>query len=183
MGNLWRVVSPHPRFPALLFHLQSAEFLLSALLAVPELLAVVVHAKTVGPHQVQVFVGPQWELRMLRQPGVPVSRQRRCWLVGAPHLALGPGSSGRCARPASGVMDWVEAVVGDDVDAVSGQDLSVGVIMAGAGVDAGVGELQTLKQQTPLHVEGASITILRERAGGWLLVVAVLHRPLEFGLW
>ena len=66
------VVPPHPSFPALLFQLQSAELLLPALLSVPQLLTVLVHAQTVGPHRVQVLVAP-----VLRQPRVPESRQRR----------------------------------------------------------------------------------------------------------
>ena len=60
------------------------------------------------------------------------------------------------------VAGWMEAVVGDDVDAVSGQDLTVGVLVAGAGVDACVGQLQALNQQPSLHVEGTAVVALRE---------------------
>lgn len=40
----------------------------------------------------------------------------------------------------------VETVVGDDVNSVSDQDLAVGVLVARAGVQARVGQLQVLKQ-------------------------------------
>ena len=39
---------PHPGLPALLLQLQRSQFLLPAFLPVPELLAVLVHAQTVG---------------------------------------------------------------------------------------------------------------------------------------
>lgn len=63
------------------------------------------------------------------------------------------------------VAGRVEAVVGDDVDAVSGQDLTVGVLVAGAGVDARVGQLQALNQQSSLHVDGAVIVVARRELG------------------
>lgn len=44
------------------------------------------------------------------------------------------------------VAGWVEAVVGDNVNTVSGQDLAVGVLVAGAGVEACVSQLQVLNQ-------------------------------------
>lgn len=64
------------------------------------------------------------------------------------------------------VAGWMEAVVGDDVNAVSGQDLAVGVLVAGAGVDACVSQLQALNQQPSLHVDGAGVTALRELRTG-----------------
>ncbi len=64
------------------------------------------------------------------------------------------------------VAGWVEAVVGDNVNTVSGEDLAVGVLMAGAGVEACVSQPQVLNQQTPFHVEGASVIILRELRAG-----------------
>lgn len=57
---------------------------------------------------------------------------------------------------------WVEAVVGDDVNAVSGQNLAVGVLLAGAGVEACVRQLQALNQQPSLHVEGVAVVTPRE---------------------
>lgn len=172
-GNLRRVVPPHPGFPALLFQLQRAQFLLPAFLAVPQLLTVLVHAQTVGPHHGQVFVALQRELlRMLEQPRVPVSRQGRRWMRG-PWLPQKPSDHypGRPGPPVVWtvvlqVAGWVEAVVGDDVNAVSGQDLAVGVLVAGAGVEACVSQLQALNQQPPLHVEGAVVIALRELRGG-----------------
>lgn len=62
------------------------------------------------------------------------------------------------------VAGCVHAAVGDDVKAVPDQDLVVGVLAAGAGVDACIGQLQALNQQTPLHVEGAVVTV-RELGG------------------
>lgn len=178
-GNLRRVVPPHPGFPALLFQLQSAEFLLPAFLAVPQLLTVLVHAQTVGPHHVQVFVAPQRKLlRMLGQPRVPLSRQRWWWMRG-PRLAEKPGN------PCPGLVDlpedhgarlvravallvagWVEAVVGDNVNTVLGQDLDVGVLVAGARVEANVSQLQALNQQPPLHVEEAVLIAPRDLRAG-----------------
>ena len=55
------------------------------------------------------------------------------------------------------VAGWVEAVVGDDVNAVSDQDLGVGVLLAGAGVEACVSQLQALNQQPSFHVEGVVV--------------------------
>lgn len=126
--SLWRVVPPDAGFPALLFELQRAELLLPALLAVPQLLAVLVHAQAGGRHRVLVLVAP---LRRSLQPAVPVTGERRVlraqvaeeagrtggtrllvelWVVGA-EAVLGAGR--------------VEAVVGDDVEAVAGQHLAV----------------------------------------------------------
>lgn len=70
-------------------------------------------------------------------------------------------------------------MVGDDVNAVSGQDLAVGVLMAAAGVDACVSQLQALNQQTTLHVERAvviAVRKLRERereAAGFMVTKCV----------
>lgn len=168
---------PHSGFPALLFQLQCAQFLLPAFLFVPQLLAVLVHAQTVGAHHVQVFVAPQRKLlRMLRQPRVPVSRlEGRGWIGQGPP-AEKPGSSdpSRARVPQGDVMVWavvlmvaglVEAVIGDNVKMVSDQDLAVGVLQAGARVDTRVRELQALDQQTVLHVEGAVVITGRELFG------------------
>lgn len=169
-GHLRGVVPPHPGFPALLLQLQRAELLLPALLAVPQLLAVLVHAQSVGPHHVQVLVAPHGEL--LVQPRVPVCRQRR-WRMRGPRLAEEPcaaaAAPGWAGLPVAGavvllVAVWVEAVVGDDVHAVPGQDLAVGVLEAGAGVEARVSQLQALDQQPAPHVEGAVAIALRELA-------------------
>lgn len=161
-GNLGRVVSPHPSFPALLLQLQRAELLLPALLAVPQLLAVLVRAQTVGPHHVQVFVAPQRELLRM-QPRVPGIRQ---WM-GSAQLAEEPGLADLPdARRVVGVLlvvVWDEAVSGNNVNAVSGQDLDVGVLLAGAGVQACVGQLQALNQQPSFHVEAAGVFSLREK--------------------
>lgn len=42
------------------------------------------------------------------------------------------------------VAGWVQGLTGDDVNTVSGQDLAVGVLVAGAGVEAGVGQFEVL---------------------------------------
>lgn len=60
------------------------------------------------------------------------------------------------------VASWVEAVLGDNANAVSSQDLGVGVLVAGAGVKARVGLFQVLNEQASLHVEGAVVVALRE---------------------
>ncbi len=60
------------------------------------------------------------------------------------------------------VAGWVEAVVGDNVNTISGQDLAVGVLVAGAGVESCVSQLQALNQQPPLHVKGAVVVVLRK---------------------
>lgn len=59
----------------------------------------------------------------------------------------------------------MQAAAGDDMKSVPDQDLGVGVLVAGAGVDACIGQLQLLNQQTPLHVEVAAVS-LRELGGG-----------------
>lgn len=46
---------------------------------------------------------------------------------------------------------------------VFGQDLLVGVVVAGADVEARVGRVQTLKQQTVLRVERALTVRLRKK--------------------
>lgn len=162
-GNLGGVVPPHPGFPALLLQLQGAKFLLPTFLAVPQLLAVVVHTHAVGPHHVQVFVALHRQL-LRRQPWVPVSRQLRLRRSGLAEEPCYHGS-GRDHPPV--VRDeleagGVEAVVGDDVKAVSGQHLAVGVLVAGAGVEACIGLLQPLNQQPPLHVDCAVVVTLTE---------------------
>lgn len=63
------------------------------------------------------------------------------------------------------VEGWVQAVVGDDVNAVSGKDMAVGVLVAGTGVDAHISQLQALNQQTSLHLE-ETVVALRELRGG-----------------
>lgn len=60
------------------------------------------------------------------------------------------------------VAGWVQAVTGDDVNTVSGQDLTVGVLVAGAGVEAGVRQFKALNQQPTLHVEGAVVIAVRD---------------------
>lgn len=60
------------------------------------------------------------------------------------------------------VASWVEAVLRDNANAVSSQDLGVGVLTAGAGVKARVGLFQLLNEQASLHVEGAVVVALRE---------------------
>lgn len=86
-------------------------------------------------------------------------------------LAEKPGDPGRADLPDDHrvvgavvllVAGWVEAVVGDNVKTVSGQDLAVGVLLAAAGVEACVGQLQALNQQPSLHVDGARVITLRE---------------------
>lgn len=53
-------------------------------------------------------------------------------------------------------------MVGDDVQVVSGQDLGVGVLLAGAGVQALIALIQALDQQPSLHEEGTIIVTLRK---------------------
>lgn len=98
------------------------------------------------------------------------------WCIRGPHLAVKPSDPCCCwvnlpddhRAGLVGVVrvllvaGWMETVVGDDVDAVSGQDLTVGVLVAGAGVDACVCQLQALNQQPSLHVKGAVVIALRE---------------------
>lgn len=99
-----RVVPPHSSFPDLLF--QRAELLLPALLALPQLLAVLVAAASGAP-------------QLLReQPGLPVARpQRRRSNVVLLEAAA-----------------WAQNVTGDNVNTVSGQALAEGELVAGAGV-------------------------------------------------
>jgi len=173
-GDLRGVVPPHPGFPALLLQLQSAQFLLPAFLAIPQLLAVLVHAHAVAPHHVQVLVALQRKLlRILGQPRVPVARQRSCWMRG-PRLAQKPGApcSDRAGLPQVAravelrIAGREETVVGDDVNVVPSQNLPVGVLVADAGVEAGVGRLRALKQQPPLLVEEAVVALRRQRRRG-----------------
>lgn len=134
---LRRVVPPDAGFPALLFEFQRAELLLPALLAVPQLLAVLVHAQAGGRHRVLVLVAP---LRRSLQPAVPVTGKRRvlrAWVAeeagrtGGTRLLIELRVVG--AEAVLGASR-VEAVVGDDVEAVAGQDLPVRVLVAGAGI-------------------------------------------------
>lgn len=116
-GSVWDlVVPPHSGFPDLLFQLQSAELLLPALLAVPQLLAVLVHV-----HARPLFEAAARKLPQV-QPGLPVTRQRRrnVGLVGKNLVLLE-------------VVAWVQKVSGDDVHAVTGQGSAEGVLVAGAG--------------------------------------------------
>lgn len=80
------------------------------------------------PPQVLVALGR----KLLGGPGVPQTRSR-------------------------GVRRAAQAAAGDDVDAVAGQHLAVGVLVAGAGVEARVGRLQALDQQPPPGVEETAI--------------------------
>lgn len=162
---LRRVVPPDAGFPALLFELQRAELLLPALLAVPQLLAVLVHAQSGGRHRVLVLVAP---LRRSLQPAVPVTGKRRVLRAQVAEEAGRTGGTRLLIEMrvvgVEGVLGpgRVEAVVGNDVEAVAGQDLPVRVLMAGAGIEARVGPLQALDQQPPLHVDGASVVRVRE---------------------
>lgn len=119
-GSVWdlsRVVPPHSSFPDLLFQLQSPELLLSALLAVPKLLAVLVQLLAAGAHP--VFEAPHRKLLRL-QPGLPVTRSRNIGLAEKNMVLLE-------------VEAWVQSLTGDDVKAVSGQGSAEGVFVAGAG--------------------------------------------------
>lgn len=121
-GSVWDlswVVPPHSSFSELLFQLQSAELLLAALLAVPQLLAVLVHLLAAGAQP--VFEAPHRKLLRV-QPGLPVARQQRrnVGLAGKKVVVLE-------------VVAWLQRVTGDDVKAVTGQGLAEGAFVAGAG--------------------------------------------------
>lgn len=62
-----------------------------------------------------------------------------------------------------GAVGWVETAFGDDMEAVPGQDLAVGVVVAGADVEANVWQLQTLNQQPPLRLLEAFIDLRKWR--------------------
>lgn len=112
-----RVVPPHPSSSDLLFLLQSAELLLSALLALPQLLAVLVHVLAGAQ---PVFEAAGRKLR--RQPGLPGGRQRR-----------GDGGLAEENLALLEAVAWLQSVAGDDVKAVPGQGLAEGALVAGAG--------------------------------------------------
>lgn len=161
-GGLGGVVPPDPGLAVLLFQFQNPEFLLPALLAVPQLLTLV-HAQTRGPHHLQVFVAPQRGL-----PRVPEARHRTARLAQEPRESsssrAGPGQ----ARGGGGVtvvlqvVRGVETMVGDDVKAIPGQNQAVGVLVAGAGVEASVGQVQALNQQPSLQGQEPVFRVLRK---------------------
>lgn len=97
------------------------ELLLSALLAVPQLLAVLVQVLAAGAHS--VFEAPHRKLLSL-QPGLPVTRQR------SRNLSL---AEKNMVLLEVEVEAWVQSITGDDVKAVTGQGLAEGVFVAGAG--------------------------------------------------
>lgn len=95
------------------------ELLLPALLAVPQLLAVLVQVLAAGAHP--VFEAPHRKLLRL-QPGLPVARQR------SGNVTLAEKNMVLVE-----VEAWVQSITGDDVKAVTGQGLAEGVFVAGAG--------------------------------------------------
>lgn len=124
-GSAWDlrwVVPPHSSFSHLLFQLQRAEPLLAALLAVPEMLAVLVHVLCAGAHI--EFEAPHREL-LRGQPGPPETLQQRG------HVVL--AEKNMVLLEVVVVVAWVQKVTGDDVNAVTGQGLAEGVLVAGAG--------------------------------------------------
>lgn len=82
------------------------------------------------------------------------------------------------------VVRGAETVVGDDVEAVPGQNQTVGVLVAGAGVEAGVGRVQALNQQPSAQGQEPVFSVLRKlgderRSGGSCLLLSILSQTLK----
>lgn len=109
---------------------------MAPLFPIPQLLAVL-HRQTVGAEQTDVVVVSDGRLK----PRVPVSVKGLAG-IGLSQKARHPSWDDPALDRRGVVMVGVaEAVVGDDVEPVSGQDLLVRVVDAGAGVQAAVGEV------------------------------------------
>lgn len=143
-GGLGGVVPPDPGLAVLLFQFQSPELVLPALLAVPQLLALV-HAQAAAPRHLQVFVAPH---------RVPETRH-----------GTGPGRTqgGGVVAVVLQVAGREQAVAGHHVEAVPGQNQAVGVLVAGAAVETCVARLQALNQQPSLEEEDPILIALELR--------------------